>query len=99
MARHQRRGRSMTTFWLSFSDPDAPPAKRFLGVAIFDMDESKGELSVPEIVLKAHELGINPGGQVVVQEVDGIPNEHKNKLITDDAVLLRLGSRGRANTD
>jgi hypothetical protein len=87
----------MTTFWLSFTDPDAPPDKRFLGVAIFDMDESKGELSVPEIVLRAHQLGINPGGQVLVQEVEGIPDEYKNKLITDDALLLRLGSR-RANT-
>jgi hypothetical protein len=98
MARHQRRRRSTTTFWLSFTDPEAPPNKRFLGVAIFDMDESKGELSVPEIVLKAHQLGINPGGQVLVQEVEGIPDEYKNKLITDDALLLRLGSRGRANT-
>jgi hypothetical protein len=28
--------------------------------------------------------------------VSGIPDEHKNKLITDDALLLSLGSRGRA---
>src|SRR6516162_132654 len=36
-------GEPMTTkerygFWLSFSDPDAPRGKRFLGVAIVDMD-------------------------------------------------------------
>ena len=96
MARHQRK-RSTTTFWLSFNNPDAPRDKRFLGVAIFDMDESEGELSVPEIVLRAHELGINPGGQVLVQEVEGIPDKYKNKLITDDALLLRSGSRGRAS--
>jgi hypothetical protein len=87
----------MTTFWLTFSSPDAPPKKRFLGVAIFDMDESGGGLSVPEIVLRAHELGINPGGQVLVQEVEDIPDEHKNKLITDEALLLQLGSSGRAS--
>jgi hypothetical protein len=88
----------MTTFWLSFSDPDASSDKRFLGVAIFDMDESKRQLSVREIVRRAHRLGINPGGQVLVQEVPSIPDEYKNQLITDDALLLRLGSRGRAMT-
>ena len=55
------------------------------------MDEGEGELSVPEIVLRAHQLGVNPGGQVIVQEVEGIPDEHKNKHITDDALLLSLG--------
>jgi len=40
---------------------------------------------------------MNPGGTVSVQEVFHIPDEHKNKLITDDALLLRLGSRGRKN--
>lgn len=88
----------MTTFWLSFSDPDAPSDKRFLGVAIFDMDESGGLLSTPEIVRRASELGINPGGQVSVQEVESIPDNYKNRLITDDAVLLKLGSRGRSTT-
>jgi hypothetical protein len=88
----------MTTFWLSFSDPDAPSDKRFLGVAIFDMDESRRQVSVREIVQRAHRLGINPGGQVSVQEVESIPDEYKNRLITDDALLLRLGSRGRAIT-
>jgi hypothetical protein len=103
MNRHERRkaakmgARGMTTFWLAFTDPEASADKRFLGVAIFDMDESQGELSVQEIVKRAHELGVNPGGAVSVQEVSAIPDEHKNKLITDDALLLTLGSRGRAN--
>ena len=87
----------MTTFWLAFNDPDATADKRFLGVAIFDMDESRGPLTVREIVQRAHELGINPGGAVSVQEVSAIPDEHKNKLITDDALLLKLGSSGRKN--
>jgi hypothetical protein len=84
----------MTTFWLTFSDPDAPSDKRFLGVAIFDIDESRRQASVVEIVRKAHKLGINPGGQVSVQEVESIPDEYKNRLIIDDALLLKLGSRG-----
>ena len=103
MNRHERRraaklgAKGMTTFWLAFTDPEASADKRFLGVAIFDMDESDGELSVTEIVRRSHQLGINPGGAVSVQEVSGIPDEHKNKLITDDALLLTLGSRGRVN--
>jgi hypothetical protein len=88
----------MMTFWLSFSDPDAPSDKRFLGVAILDMDEGRGRVSVSEIVRKANDLGINPGGQVLVQEVEAIPDEYKNRLITDDALLLKLGSRGRSIT-
>jgi hypothetical protein len=64
-------------------------------VAIFDMDESEGRLSMTEIIRHAWALGLNPGGAVSVQEVRGIPNEHKNKLITDDALLLSLGSLGR----
>lgn len=89
----------MTTFWLAFSDTEATADKRFLGVAIFDMDESQGELSTREIVKHCWNLGLNPGGQVLVQEVPNIPEEHKNKLITDDALLISLGSRGRKNTN
>jgi hypothetical protein len=87
----------MTTFWLSFTDPEATADKRFLGVAIFDMDESAGRLSMTDIIKHAYALGVNPGGAVSVQEVGHVPDEHKNKLITDDALLLRLGSRGRKN--
>jgi hypothetical protein len=87
----------MTTFWLSFTNPEATSDKRFLGVAIFDMDESGGELSMAEIIKHAWALGVNPGGAVSVQKVGYVPDEHKNKLITDDALLLRLGSRGRKN--
>ena len=88
---------AMTTFWLTFTDPEATSDKRCLGVVIFDMDEGEGELSTAEIIKHAYALGLNPGGTVSVQEVFHIPDEHKNKLITDDALLLRLGSRGRKN--
>ena len=46
-------------FWLSFSDPDAPRGKRFLGVAIVDMDT---DASAVEIIRHTWELGVNPGG-------------------------------------
>jgi len=86
----------MTTFWLTFNDCEAPSNERFLGVAIFDMDEdANNPLSADEIVREAWRRQINPGGTVCICEVEAIPNEHKNKLITDDALLLRLGSKGR----
>ena len=88
----------MTTFWLTFNDPGAPSDKRFLGVAIFDLDESEHEASMIEIVRRAWKLGINPGGQALVQEVESIPDEYKNRLITDDALLLKLGSRAFGET-
>jgi len=40
----------MTTFWLSFTDPQAWSDKRFLGVAIFDMDESEGAVSIDRVL-------------------------------------------------
>jgi hypothetical protein len=83
-----------TTFWLSFTDTGGTGEKRFLGVAIFDMDESAGPLSMTDIIKHAWALGLNPGGAASVQEVSSIPDEHKNKLITDEALLLSLGSRG-----
>jgi hypothetical protein len=89
----------MTTLWLSFTDPKAEASdRRVLGVAIFDMGESEKRLSVADIVRRSHDLGINPGGAVSIQEVPSfISDEHKNKLITDDALLLSLGSKGRKN--
>jgi hypothetical protein len=88
----------MTTFWVTFNDLEAPATKRFLGVAIFDMDGSKGQKSVVEITRRAWELGINPGGTALVQEVRSIPDQYKNRLITDDDLLISLGSRGRQSS-
>ena len=85
----------MTTFWLSFNDPNAPANERFLGVAIIDMDESEYELRPLEIVSHARKLGINPGGSVAISEVDSIPQQYKNQLLTDDELLISLGSTGR----
>ena len=88
----------MTTFWISFSDPEGSTAQRFLGVAILDMDETDGEKSAAEIIRDCWRLGINPGGQACIQEAPAMPEQFKNRLITDDATLLKLGSRGRAKS-
>ena len=55
----------ISTFWLSFNDNG-----RFLGVAIFDMVETEdARLEIEEIVERAWELGINPGGAICIQDV------------------------------
>jgi hypothetical protein len=51
----------MTTFWLSFNDPDASSDKRFLGVAIFDMDESAGPAG--PMSLESRRAGMCSGGR------------------------------------
>lgn len=71
----------MTTFWLTFNDHEATPDKRFLGAAIFDMDESDGQLNMSEIIRRAWRLGINPGGAVSVQDVTDNPRiDHRRNL-------------------
>jgi len=90
-----------SAFWLSFSDPDAPRGKRFLGVALVDMD---ADASAVEIIRHTWKLGINPGGAVAISQLDDrsalpIAREHGMKLITDEAQLIRLGSGGRKNFD
>ena len=88
-------------FWLSFSDPDAPRGKRFLGVAIVDMDT---DASAVEIIRHTWKLGINPGGAVAISQLDDrsalpIAREHGMKLITDEAQFIHMESRGRTNFD
>jgi len=54
MGRKRRRTsilkRPMTTFCLSFIDPQAWSDKIFLGVAICDMDESEGAVSIDRVL-------------------------------------------------
>jgi hypothetical protein len=93
----------MTTFWLSFHDPDATSDNRFLGVAIFEM-KAMANARRSRLRNTPGKLGVNPGGMVVICDVTGDPlirAEHKNRLITDDDLLLTLGSSGRnlKNTD
>ena len=80
--------KKMTTFLLSFHNLGAPAKKRSLGVAIFDMDETKGHKSATEIVRRAWDLGINPGGTCFFYEITFVPDQYKNQLITDEALLI-----------
>jgi hypothetical protein len=87
----------VTTFWLTFStDPVIHISLFFRGVAIFDLDESDGELPNDEIIRHADEKGFCPEGRVYVcvQDVtkDNIPAQYKNKLITDHETLVAVGA-------
>ena len=71
--------------WVSFVDPDAPEGEKFIGVAIIRAD------NVVHAAIIAHELGINPGGEVmalpVPERFGDPPPEWDHKLIRDrDAV-------------
>jgi hypothetical protein len=79
----------------TFHDTEKPRQEQFLGVAIFDVDETNGEKTTLDIVEEAWRLGINPGGAVVVCEIPSdkrIEPKYKNRLITNDALLMQLGS-------
>ena len=93
--------RDQATFWVSFFNIEAPSARRFLGAAIIDMDR---RASAAAIIRRAWQLGANPGGAISISEIDArnalkIARRHKNRLITDQALLMRLGSVRRRHFD
>lgn len=63
-------------WWMSFCDPEKPKGKQFLGVCI---------VSAPGLMhahQKALALGINPGGEILAAQVEDIPGEYMNKLLS-----------------
>jgi hypothetical protein len=94
---HARDIQHMTTFVLTFTDPDtAPPT--FLGQAIFALDETNGQLSDPIIIGHAWSLGLNPGGQVVTEaippeEARHFPKDVQNTLLKHDYLREFLQAR------
>jgi hypothetical protein len=79
-----------TAYWLEFRDYEAAAKKRFLGVAI--LDDRDGTKTVAELVEEASRLGINPGGEVMVDELpgDAIADDYKWQLITDRELVVQL---------
>ena len=66
-------------WWLSFVDPDRPDGERFLGVAIVE------GYGVGSASRRAHELQINPGGEVHAEPLTGDaipPAEYRNRLLS-----------------
>lgn len=68
-------------WWLSFCDPSRPAGTQFRGVAIVD---------APNLAFAIHEawaLGVNPGGEVLAWEVEGIPDEFVGRLLSKEELL------------
>jgi hypothetical protein len=81
----------ISTLWLSFADEN-----EFKGVAIVDVVE--GEDAAEMAVIKSIRLSINPGPDTSVLILNMTNNplikpEHKNRLILDEELLLKLGRR------
>lgn len=86
-------------WWLSFTAAAPPEANgQFLGVAIVDAPD---EVAAP--VIRAHQLGCNPGGQVVM--AGPIPDEHlpderyRRRLLTDRDEIAAAGGVQDTDTD
>jgi hypothetical protein len=89
----------ISTYWLSFNDDDDDG---FLGVAIVDVvaEEDAVEMAVDKTI----RLGINPGpdSSVLILNISNNPLiklEHKNRLILDEELLLKLGRRPSFEAD
>lgn len=81
LAAQEAHERTSGWWWLSFVDPEKPDGQRFLGVAIV---EGSGVASAS---IKAHELGVNPGGAVkgIPLTGDALPSaELRNRLLSID---------------
>lgn len=65
---------STTIFWLSFADPKKPKGSQFLGACILEVD-SESSNPLEKAIHKAHELGINPGGEVLGFEIGRKPHD------------------------
>jgi hypothetical protein len=84
--------RTATTEWwfLYFTDQEKPAGQRFLGACIV---EARGMVTA---IRKAHQLGINPGGAVIAYDTPKHELSDRNRLITSDADMARLGYTRKA---
>ncbi len=75
----------MRLYWLSFCDPEKPQGSQFLGVCIVSAEDPALAL------LYTHQMGINPGGEVVAvpspDNVDLHPfAKFMNRLLSRDQI-------------
>ena len=72
-------------YWLSFIDPEAPDGEKFLGVAIV---YAEGPILA---VRNSKRLGINPGGEVAILEMDKPPAPEYRERLLGDAEARKAG--------
>ena len=56
----------MPFYYLSFCDITLPDGQQFLGATVVEADDEKGAVE------RTVELGINPGGEIAMKELDGL---------------------------
>lgn len=69
----------MSFYYLSFCDPNKPKGSQFLGACVVEAHDERGAY------LRATALGINPGGEIAMWEIDAttiddIPPEGRKYL-------------------
>jgi hypothetical protein len=81
----EERSGELRWWWLSFIDPGRAENDRFLGVAIV---EASGPITA---TLQAHDLGINPGGEVAILPLPYPPKpEDRDRLLSrEEAQVLQ----------
>lgn len=65
-------------WWLSFIDPTRPQGERLLGVVVVH------DIGPMLAVNKAYDLGVNPGGEVVIMPLPpefDVPPEYRHRLL------------------
>jgi hypothetical protein len=90
MIEHERGTGTLAPLLLYFQDPDAPAGRRFLGACIVEA------YGVVTAVQKAHRLGVNPGGAVVVYDAPAHDVSVRDRLITSDEEMAQLGFTRKA---
>jgi hypothetical protein len=71
----------MTQIYMSFCDPKLPQGSQFLGALVLEAN------NVEEGAMKAHALGLNPGGEVlgvIIPEDKIVPEEFCGRLLNKD---------------
>lgn len=78
-----RGGGPLVSWWLSFCDSNRPEGSHNLGCCIVDIPDGLG---MRHAVVRAHELRINPGGQVAGGPLKGIvvADHLKHRLLPPD---------------
>lgn len=71
----------MKWFWLSFADGTLPRGSQFLGAAVVAAHDLPGAIRV------AWALGINPGGEVQIAEIENLPPpEYRERLLSREQI-------------
>lgn len=72
----QEKNNTPKLWWLSFCDPTKPKGQQFLGVCIVEVP---GFIHAQQ---KTWTLGINPGGEIQACQVEDVPPEYLDKLLS-----------------